>query len=159
MSYAPSLRAERAAWDDEAREEWDNKSMEYETAGMSTLVGARPAAWRRLALMIALVVLVHQFVMLSPMHEHIMPMVFPVEPGATTPHMGHPAPAHPTPVIEECPATVAALFHTGSLLFLLLFCLVLILAVRAAVVSERVVVSHWLWPPDRRRALLQVFLC
>ena len=111
------------------------------------------------ALLLLIALTLHQLVMLSPMHEHDMPMVFPVIAHLNPVHMAGSMPAHEQLAIGECPATVAVLLDLGGLLFLLLLCLARTLTTLAVVTTRRVAVVHWLWPPDKRRAPLQVFLC
>lgn len=125
-------------------------------AGPITHLGQRGAVF---ALLLVLALTIHQLVMLSPMHAHIMPMVFPPAAHANPAHATNTVPAHEQPVIDECPAPVAVLFDLGVLLFLFLLCLARTLTTLPTAITRRVAVVHWLWPPDRRRALLQVFLC
>ena len=110
------------------------------------------------ALLLLIALTLHQLVMLSPMHEHRMPMVFPATAHPNIAQTAGAMPTHEQPAIGECPATVAVLLDLSGLLLLLL-CLARTLSTLAVVITRRVAVVHWLWPPDKRRALLQVFLC
>jgi len=111
------------------------------------------------ALLLLIALTLHQLAMLSPMHEHSMPMVFSATTHSDTAQTAGSMPAHEQPAIGECPAIVAVMFDLSGLLFLLLLCLRRTLTTIAVVTTRRVAVVHWLWPPDKRRALLQVFLC
>lgn len=99
--------------------------------------------------------------MATPIHAQIMPMT---DRGmqASAPPEGHcpgPCPLH---TIAICPAIQAALPHAPTILLLwfTVAAIALALALRVPHVTHRATPLHaWLWPPDRRRALLQVFLC
>jgi len=105
--------------------------------------------------LLTLAIGVHQVVMASPaIHAHSMPVYAP----ATT--MGETR-ADCTGICSEtmtaaCPAIVALL---TDITILPLLILVMALAIAASVRTISRHFSDWRWPPSRRRALLQVFLC
>lgn len=112
------------------------------------------------ALLVALALVVHQFVMATPAHLRAMPMAMPDRHAAL--EMGYPCPCpHETPaMLRECPAVEAAL-RIAPLLALLWFAIALLAALTTPrpVGPLRATAADWRWPPRRRRALLQVFRC
>jgi len=133
--------------------------MERATTETGTRHPTRTATWRHCAFMLALVVVVHQFVMLTPIHTHGLPTMAAEAPLA---RMAQPCDcdADPMPMVAQvCAATEAALrAHAGSGLLLALVVAFAALRRPVARAAKRGLVP-WLWPPNRRRALLQVFLC
>lgn len=107
-----------------------------------------------------LVLLTHQIIMATPLPAAATAMA------ATTQqaNIGIPCDsACPTGIVTLCipgricvgvEAAVTRLSFTPLLLLALL--IVTLLAIRTPILRLRR--EHWLWPPDRRRALLQVFL-
>ncbi len=107
-----------------------------------------------------LVLLTHQIIMATPLHAAVPPMA------ATNQQadIGMPCDgACPTGIITLCipgricagvEAALTRLPFTPVLLLALL--IVTLLAIRTPILRLRR--EHWLWPPDRRRAFLQVFL-
>jgi len=61
------------------------------------------------------------------------------------------------PASRVCAAVVATFTH-APVFALLALALIVLIAVAATPRSRIVASLSWLWPPDRRRALLQVFL-
>lgn len=134
---------------------------------------ARQAKLTGVALLLVIVIALHQVVMASPLHAAIMPMAA----GMTHPATGQAAhaPTSTTMVdaaamsghgcdgccpaaISTCPTVEAAqVFRSAG------FAVSMVVAVAALVTfaATRAVpcATDWRWPPNRRRALLQVFLC
>jgi len=121
------------------------------------------------ALLLALTLGMHQLVMASPSHSQVMAMgVFTASPSLSL-SLSEPMPnssnendaAMPhSHGIETCAVEEAVLHHLPAPLPLpLVFGLLPLLAVFALpdAAHARAAVP-WLWPPARRRALLQVFL-
>ncbi len=107
-----------------------------------------------------LVLLVHQFAMVTPFHTVAPAMAATDQISNVTMPCGG---ACPSGIISLCvpgricagvEATLTRLPFTPLLLLVLLILTMLVL--RPSVVALRH--PRWLWPPDRRRALLQVFL-
>ncbi len=105
---------------------------------------------------LVVVVIAHQFVMLLPAHAHVVEMLAHASHGVAASHECE-EPCPPA-TIEQCSATVAA-FRAAFAFALALVALALLPV--APTSASRVSRSRreWLWPPDRRRAFLQVFLC
>lgn len=118
--------------------------------------------WRSAATLLVFAIGVHQLVMAAPaLHMAAMPMPDAMaamhRQGATD----CPLPC-PVPLTGVCPALQAALPHpSGGLIFFLLFALIAPpLAPPMPARARRRMLPHGrLWPPGRRRAFLQVFLC
>jgi len=117
-------------------------------------------AWRHVALALMLVLLVHQLAMAAPFHTVAPAMAATDQLSNVTMPCGG---AYPSGIISLCipgricvgvEATLTHLPFTPLLLLVLLILTMLVL--RQSVVALQH--PHWLWPPDRRRALLQVFL-
>ncbi|MGI8855513.1 MAG: hypothetical protein ACR2JW_07165 [Thermomicrobiales bacterium] len=117
--------------------------------------------WRSVTTLLVIAVSVHQLVMAVPsMHMAVMPM--PDE-GAAQQHNGPHCPLPcPLPLGAVCPA-IRTTLPQASGFFLLLFAGALIAAALTLPMPttppQRTPLSTWLWPPRRRRAFLQIFLC
>ncbi len=127
----------------------------------NTAAGMR-GVWRQIATLLVLVVSLHQLVMAAPsMHMAVMAM----SDGMAAQHRHDSSdcpPPCPAPVTSVCPAIQATLPHaSGTLVFLSTFALIgpALILLPLTVVQRRTTLHPWLWPPDRRRAFLQVFLC
>lgn len=118
------------------------------------------SAWRHVGMALLLVLLTHQIIMATP-----LPAAAPAMAAANQQAIiGMPCDgACPTGIVTLCipgricvgvEAAVTRLPFTPLMLLLLL--IVTLLAVRTPILRLRR--AHWLWPPDRRRAFLQVFL-
>lgn len=133
--------------------------MERAMTETGTRLSTRTTTWRRFALVLALVVVVHQFVMLTPIHTRGLPMMVTEAPLA---QMAQPCDCddHSMPMVAQVCAATEAVLRAHADFGLLLALVVAFVALRRSVAraAKRGLVP-WLWPPDRRRALLQVFLC
>ncbi len=116
----------------------------------------------RVAFLLAFVIAMHQFVMATPAHEAIMPMMDHDMQVSAPMQDSHGCPHCPIHTIAICPAMQAALPH-GSGVFLFFFAGALIAAALVLPMpttpQQRTPLYAWLWPPRRRRAFLQIFLC
>ncbi len=122
------------------------------------------SAIKQTALVLALVILAHQFFMITPLRAVMPDMASSMAPVAELMSAGGPCDGSCPSTIAQvcvpgrvCEAVQAALTHT-PLILLVLFAL---LALTAAATQPPLFAlwhERWLWPPARRRALLQVFL-
>jgi len=119
-----------------------------------------PSAWRHAGMALLLVLLMHQIIMATPLPAAAPAMTATNQQA----NIGMPCDgACPTGIVTLCipgricvgvEAAVTRLPFTPLMLLLLL--IVTLLAIRTPILAFRR--EHWLWPPDRRRAFLQVFL-
>lgn len=104
-------------------------------------------------------VIAHQFVMTVPqLHEHMMPTpVADTDTRVMAPNQCIGASCS-TPVLRLCSA-IEAILPAASLILLLLMAIFILLAMSVLRRETTATVVDWRWPPDRYRALLQVFRC
>lgn len=106
--------------------------------------------WRSFACLFLLAVVAHTVIMLTPMHTSM-----PCDPSA--PMTQQCGASHSNAVMRACAILDRAIFHTSVVSLLLIAAL----ALRIAASPIRVMPStatNWRLPPQRRRALFQVFL-
>ncbi len=116
--------------------------------------------WQPIAIALLLVLLTHQLLMATPLTMAMSTM------DSTSQDVQSETPCGggcPTGIVSLCipgricagvEAALTRLSFTPLLLLALL--IATLLAIRTPILAFRR--EHWLWPPDRRRALLQVFL-
>ncbi len=118
------------------------------------------SAWRHVGMALLLVLLTHQIIMATP-----LPAAVPVMAATNQQaNIGMPCDgACPTGIVTLCiPGRICAGVEAAvtrlslAPLLLLALLIVTLLAIRAPILAFRR--EHWLWPPDRRRAFLQIFL-
>lgn len=111
--------------------------------------------WRQAIALLALALFVHQFLMASPLH----PGVMPTDTSAIRESAMAPCDACAPQTMPPCAAVKAAL----PLFIAIALAWAAILAwgtIRRWIGGWPVPVAvDWRWPPNRRRALLQVFRC
>ena len=119
------------------------------------------SAWRHIGMALLLVLLTHQIIMATPLAA-AAPVMAATNQQA---NIGMPCDGTcPTGIVTLCiPGRICAGVEAAltrlpfTPLMLLAFLIVTLLAIRTPILRLRR--AHWrLWPPDRRRAFLQVFL-
>ena len=128
---------------------------------------ARPASGSRrtllqVAFLLAFVFILQQVVTNAPLRLTAMPMASTDAQIALNPQpcngMCTSAIVHLClPTSRVCAAIIATFIH-APMLTLLVLALIALVAVAATPQSRGTASFFWLWPPERRRALLQVFL-
>lgn len=118
----------------------------------------RHAVVRRAVTAFLFIVVAHQFVMLAPVHEHGMPVGVRVSHAATATDAHACEEPCPPAAMRECAATVAVLRVVTALAFVFVV-LALLPPSAPRPPWSRLSPHESLWPPNRRRAFLQVFLC
>ncbi len=119
-----------------------------------------PSAWRHVGLTLLLVLLTHQIIMATPLPAAATAMAATNQQA----NIGMPCDGScPTGIVTLCiPGRICAGVEAAltrlsfTPLMLLALLIVTLLAIRTSILAFRR--EHWLWPPDRRRAFLQVFL-
>ena len=118
------------------------------------------SAWPHIAIALLFVLLAHQALMFTPHHTDMTAMISPAQHGSIAMPCGGTCPVGiinlcvPGRVCAAVQATFARLPFAPLMLLMLLF--VAVMAIRAPILAIRP--ERWLWPSERRRALLQVFL-
>lgn len=121
---------------------------------------AQCGGWRRIVPVIALLILVHQVLLATPLHASIVPVSPANEqtiPGGSCILTCLPTIARVCEAGHVC-ATVQAVFNHPPFLPLMILALLFLAAVASPVPFFPLSPYGALWPPQRRRALLQVFL-
>lgn len=118
------------------------------------------SGWRHVVMALTLVLFVHQVVMVTPLRTTMPIMAVTNQPSNFS-----------MPCDSVCPSGIISLCIPGRIcagaeatltrlpitpLLLLALLIAMLMAIRTPILAFRR--EHWLWPPDRRRALLQVFL-
>ncbi len=112
------------------------------------------SAWRQVAMVLVLGVLIHQFLMTTPMHEHVMPPLTAMQQTSGSAQSDMPG---SLPSVHGCSAIEACLNREAF--FSLLLSLLIVTATIPLLVVFRVSASDCRWSARRHRAFLQVFLC
>lgn len=112
----------------------------------------------RIGFLVALIITLHQFVMASPMHGQIMPMLVADSHMGAPMHGPCPAPC-PMRIAAICPVVQAALPAAAIAILLLLAITLIVRMVPALVWANVAGHTDWRPPPKRQRALLHVFRC
>ncbi len=108
----------------------------------------------------ALVIMLHQFVMATPAHSQIMPMTAHAA-GASAPMQGtHDCPC-PTCTMTICPAVQATMpTPTGTTVILLFVAAIVAIVLRSGSAGPTAIISpDWRPPPRQTLALFQTFRC
>ncbi len=113
------------------------------------------SAWRQVAIVLVLSVLIHQFLMATPMHEHVMPPLNAMQQSSESTHSDMPG---SLPSIHGCSAIEACL-NREAFFSLLVLSLLIVAAVITVVMVLPVFALDGHWSASRHRAFLQVFLC
>lgn len=120
----------------------------------------RQSMWQSAAIALLFALLTHHVLMASPLRAALPAMVSASQQSNLDMPCGG---SCPTGIISLCiPGRVCAAFGAALTRFplapvmLVVLLILALLAIRAPFVAFRQ--RHWLWPPERRRALLQVFL-
>ncbi len=122
-------------------------------------ITTRHSALTRVAFLLALIIAVHQFVMATPAHEAIMPMMDRDAQASVPTQDSHDCPYCPVHTTAICPAVQAVLPH-GMSAILLLFVALVTTAFFVSVIGPGVIASaDWRPPPKSTRVLLQTFRC